>query len=284
MREENANPSARIAVVAGRQHGIVTVAQLAATGLDKSAVSRRVRAGHLHRLYRGVYALGNPSPSPQGRWLAAVFACGDGAVLSHTSAAALWKLLKPVAGPVHVTTPSLNGRSRRQGIVVHRSASLGAASPSPTTRRDRIPVTTPQRTIDDLRGLVEPYRERRSIRQAELAGYRLDAATTRRTRRTRSDLELAFLRLWARHGIRRPEVNVRVGGWTVDFLWRAERVAVETDFYAYHRGSVAFEDDHRRDLDLRGAGFAVRRYTDRQLEDSPAAVVADLRAALATGI
>ncbi len=199
------------------------------------------------------------------------------------SAAALWGFLKPIRGPVHVTSPSLNGRSRRPGIVLHRSASLAFPSPPRVTARDGIPVTTPQRTIDDLRGFVEPYEERRAIRQAQLAGYKLDVATRGRTGRTRSDLELAFLRLWARHGIPRPEVNVKVGRWTVDFLWRAERVAVETDFYGYHRGSVAFEDDHRRDLDLRRAGFRVCRYTDEQLDNSPDLVVADLQDALGIG-
>jgi very-short-patch-repair endonuclease len=78
-------------------------------------------------------------------------------------------------------------------------------------------------------------------------------------------------------------VNVKVGTWTVDFLWRPERVAAETDFFDYHRGSVAFEDDHRRDLDLRSAGFEIRRYVEAQLRDSPAAVAADLRAALGIG-
>jgi very-short-patch-repair endonuclease len=68
--------------------------------------------------------------------------------------------------------------------------------------------------------------------------------------------------------------------WTVDFLWRAERVVVETDFYGYHRGSVSFEDDHQRDLDLRRLGYAVRRYTGTQIRDHPAAVVADLREVL----
>ncbi|MGE0065978.1 MAG: type IV toxin-antitoxin system AbiEi family antitoxin domain-containing protein [Solirubrobacterales bacterium] len=280
MRPKVDNADGRIARIAGRQHGIVAVTQLSQAGIDSSGVARRVRAGRLHRLFRGVYSVGNPRPNQQGWWMAAVRACGEGAALSHTSAAALWGLLKPRGGPIHVTSPSLNGRARRSGIVLHRSASLAAPSPPQVTSRQGIPVTTPQRTIDDLRGLVAPHEERRAIRQAQLAGYRLDAATGRRTRRTRSDLELAFLRLWARNGIPDPEVNVKVGSWTVDFLWRAHRVAVETDFYDYHRGSVAFEDDHRRDLELRRAGFRVCRYTDKQLDDSPGIVLADLREAL----
>jgi hypothetical protein len=182
--------------------------------------------------------------------MAAVLAHGDGSVLSHTSAAALWGLLNPFRGPIHVSVPRSNGRSRRSGIVLHRSPSL-AGDPSLITQRHRIPVTTPQRTIDDLRRTVAPYLLRRAIRQAELGGLRLDTVIASQTRKTRSDLELDFLRFCARHSIPKPEVNVKVGPWTVDFLWQAQRVAVETDFFDYHQGSVAFEDDHQRELDLR---------------------------------
>jgi very-short-patch-repair endonuclease len=99
--------------------------------------------------------------------------------------------------------------------------------------------------------------------------------------RTRSDLERDFLRFCRRHDLPSPEVNVRVGRWTVDFLWPAERVAVETDSFAFHRGSIAFEDDHARDLDLRVRGYEVRRFTDLQLRENPAQVAADIQAALA---
>ena len=103
---------------------------------------------------------------------------------------------------------------------------------------------------------------------------------TRRDR-TRSDLERDFLRLCCRFGLPRPEVNVKVGRWTVDFLWRDEGIAVETDFYDYHRGRIAFQDDHARDLDLRRRGFDVRRFSELQVNDQPAEVAADLRDALA---
>ena len=75
-------------------------------------------------------------------------------------------------------------------------------------------------------------------------------------------------------------MNVKVGRWTVDFLWRRQRVAVETDFYDYHRGRVAFQDDRQRDLDLRRRGFAVHRFSERQVNERSAEVAADLREAL----
>ena len=243
---------------------------------------KRASAGRLHRIHRGVYAVGHRALNERSHWMAAVLACGDGAVLSHTSAAALWGLLKPFHGPIHVTSPSSNGRSSRRGIALHRSRAL-AADPSLATERQRIPVTNPQRTIDDLDGMVEPYVVRRAIRQAEHAGLRLGQATRSKTKRTRSDLELEFLRFCSRHGIPRPEVNVEVGKWEVDFLWRAERVAVETDFFDYHRGSVPFEDDHQRDLDLRRLGYTVRRCTGAQLDNYPAEIVVDLGEVLGGG-
>jgi hypothetical protein len=211
--------------------------------------------------------------------MAAVLACGRGAALSHTSAAVLLNLLRPFPDPIHVTSPSLAGRSRRLGIVLHRSASIvaGAARPQ-VTQRGGIAVTTPSRTIDDLRAVVPLRLVRRAIRQAELAGL---SVVSDETHGTRSDLELDFLDFCRRHGFPEPEVNVRVGGWTVDFLWRAEGLAVETDHFGYHRGSVAFEDDHVRDLELRRRGYEVRRFTGTQLRENPADVAADLRDALA---
>jgi very-short-patch-repair endonuclease len=138
-------------------------------------------------------------------------------------------------------------------------------------------VTTPARTIADMRATRPPWEVRRATRQAEFLRLPLDGVVTDGTR---SDLEEDFLALCRRHRIPRPEVNVSVGRWTVDFLWRAERVAVETDFYGYHRGRAAFRDDRARDLDLRRRGFAVRRYSEEQVNEDADAVVADLRDAL----
>jgi very-short-patch-repair endonuclease len=298
MREENDTRDLEVARIAARQHGVVSVEQLYAVGLDKSGISRRLKRGRLHRMYRGVYAVGHRGLSWHGRWMAAVLACGDGAVLSHGSAAALWGLLRPLEGPVHVSIPSTSGRRARRGITVHRCPSLTQPSSSPsypqrrggrgrrppatpalTTYRDNIPVTTVPRTIEDLRASPTPgYLVRRAIRQAELKGLRLDGIETDRTR---SDLESAFLALFARNRIPPPEVNPKLGRYEVDFLWREERLVVEADTFLYHRGSVAFETDHERDLDLRQQGYAVLRFTDKQLEAEPGRIAADVRKELA---
>jgi very-short-patch-repair endonuclease len=286
-----------VARIAARQHGVVAVAQLQELGMGKNGITRRVKRGHLHRIHRGVYAVGHQAPSWHARWMAAVLACGDGAVLSHGSAASLWGLLKPIEGPTHVSIPSTAGRTTRRGIHVHRCPSLIPSlvepSPSPsyspgrggrrgrllTTHRDNIPVTTVPRTIEDLRASSLPeYLVRRAIRQAELKGLRLDGIETDRTR---SDLERAFLALFAHHRIPTPEVNPKLGRYEVDFLWREQRLVVEADTFLYHRGSVAFESDHARDLDLRQQGYAVLRFTDSQLEAEPERIAADIRDELA---
>jgi very-short-patch-repair endonuclease len=265
----------RIARLAERQHGVVTTAQLAEVGIDKYGVRRRVRAGRLHRLHHGVYAVGHRGLSWRGRWLAAVMAAGDGAALSHASAAALWGFLRPVQGPVHVTVASTVRRKSRPGLRVHRSRTLSRRD---VTRRHGIAVATPARTIADIRGEVEPYLFRRALRQAELAGHRVPHLGL--VKRSRSDLELLFLTLCDAHELPRPQVNVRVAGRLVDFFWPDQRLVVETDSWEYHRGSVAFEDDHDRDLELRALRFETRRFTGDQLEAAPDAVADDLRGAL----
>ncbi|HMI81532.1 MAG TPA: DUF559 domain-containing protein [Solirubrobacterales bacterium] len=222
--------------------------------------------------------------------MAAVLACGEDAVLSHSSAAALWDLLRPIDGPVHVSVPTTSGRKSRRGIHLHRCPSLtrlpsppsslpirGGRGGQPVTRRHNIPVTTVQRTVDDLHSTVPPYLVRRARRQAELKGIRLEGTEGRRSR---SDLEDLFLDLCHRHRLPLPETNVKLGRWEVDFLWRAQRLVVETDSFAYHRGSESFHADRARDLDLRQRGLVVLRFSERQLEEEPARVIADVARAL----
>lgn len=156
------------------------------------------------------------------------------------------------------------------------------------TLRDSIPVTTPSRTIADLRWaasaksgrrLIAPIEVRRAIRQASVLGLPLDREVEQD--RTRSDLERDFLRLCRRHRLTVPEVNVRVGPHLVDFLWRAEFLIVETDGFHYHRGRAAFEEDRARDLALRARGYEVVRLSGRQLVEKPEQIVGVLRDCLA---
>lgn len=238
--------------------------------MSREAVRKRVKAGRLHRLHRGIYAVGHAAPSEQRRFMAAVLSCGEGAALSHGSAAVLWGFLKPLEGPVHVTSPSTSGKVQRAGVVLHRSPSL--IGKGETRVRERIPVTAPRRTIEDLPSVLPSYLVRRAKRQAEFLKHQLDLPTDR----SRSDLESDFLSFCRHHHLPLPEVNVKVGRHEIDFLWPIHKLAVETDFFDYHRGSQAFEDDHQRDLDLRRMGYTVRRYTGAQLTSYPAEIAGEL--------
>jgi very-short-patch-repair endonuclease len=154
--------------------------------------------------------------------------------------------------------------------VLHRSPSLKRKGE--TRVRDPIPVTSPRRTIEDLPSVLPSYLVRRAKRQAEFLGHELRLPTDR----SRSDLETDFLSFCRRHGLPLPKVNVKVGRHEVDFHWPTQQVVVETDFFDYHRGSQAFEDDHQRELDLRRLNYTVRRYTGAQLRGYPAAIAAEL--------
>lgn len=273
--------------VARAQHGIVTTRQLVEAGLSRAAIAKRVRAGHLYRVHQGVYSVGHDGLSEEAGWMAAVLALGPGAVLSHGAAAVLWGLLRPLGGPIDVTVPNRSGRNRRRGVRIHRRPDLAGRATLSTnglqsrpqrlvTVRNRIPVTTVPRTLADVRGTLAPHLVRRAIRQAEFLKLPVGIETDG----TRSDLEVDFLALWRNRGLPLPEVNVPIDGMTVDFLWRAQRLVVEADSYATHGGTIAFEDDHERDLRLRRLGYSVHRFSERQLELEPAAVAADVAAAL----
>ncbi len=274
MPEKGAPPDARVAEIAARQHGVVSIWQLREAGLSDDAVSERVRAGRLHRVHRGVCAVGHPGLTFHGRAMAAVLALEE-ACLSHRSAAALWRVLPPQPGPIDVSLPTRNGRRRRRGIRLHRPLSL---PPGEVTRRDGIPVTAPARTLADLRATLEPSTWRRALRQAEVLG--LELGPVAESDRTRSELERRFLGLCRRGGLPTPEVNVPVGRRVADFLWREQRLVVETDGYRFHRGREAFEDDRARDLELRALGFEVIRLSHRQVVGAAPRVVAVLREAL----
>jgi very-short-patch-repair endonuclease len=267
MRQESATPDQRLSRIAARQHGVVGTPQLIAVGISPQGISRRAASGRLHRVHRGVYAVGHPRLSIEGAWLAAVLACGDGAALSHRSAAALWGLLPAIRGLVHVTVPGTAGRRKRRGIRIHRSRSLG---PETTTRRKNVPVTTAGRTLADLRKVVMADEWRAAARQAGVLGLDIAKNAGEESPQTRSELEDRFLALCRRHHLPPPEVNVRIGPYVVDFLWREHGLVVELDGYRYHRGRIAFEDDRARDVELRLLGLHVVRFTYRQVIDQPA--------------
>jgi very-short-patch-repair endonuclease len=297
-------PDHVIAAIADEQFGIVARRQLILAGLGRGAIQSRVRRSGLHPLYAGVYAVGHRALMPMAREMAALLACGPGAVISHRSAGALWRIVDPDGEedvPVDVTLPRGAGRSRA-GLTVHRARRL--ASDDVRVLR-RVPLTAPCRTLLDLaevvdvRQLESAYGEaivRRLVSEAALrrmlgnsVGRRGIGPLTRLLDRqaepslSRSEAEEKMLALVREAGFPTPQVNVRIHGHLVDFLWRAERVVVEVDGYRFHSSRAAFERDRLRDAELGEAGLWVIRVTWRQLTEEPFAVVARLARALASG-
>jgi very-short-patch-repair endonuclease len=292
-----------IVAIGARQHGVIALWQLLDLGLSPRAASDRVAAGRLHRVHQGVYAVGRPDLPPKGRWAAAVLACGDGALLSHRSAAALHGLLRVGGSPIDVTVPRRSCLSR-PGLRIHRSTCL---APEDGTTVDGIACTSVAATLLSLAAVVPPNILESACNQAELDGVfdleaieellerRRRAAGTARLRsvlsldalgdRSKSGLERRFLRLVRRAGLPEPAVNewIAVPGEEMqcDFVWHARRVIVEVDSWKFHSTRRAFHDDRRRDRALRFAGWQPLRFTDRDLDESSSAVVTELRTALA---
>jgi very-short-patch-repair endonuclease len=208
--------------------------------------------------------------------MAAVLACGEGAVVSHRSAAVAWGLLpdRPSA-LIDISIPSDAGRRRRAGIRLHRRPRLG---PKDVSRHREVPVTTATRTIADLGEAASRADVRRAQRQAAVLGLHFETGAEHDS--TRSELESMFLQLCRRYGLPAPEVNVRIAGILVDFAWRERQLIVETDGYRYHRGRASFEQDRARDLHLRSSGFEVIRLTYDQVARRPKETACVLRKVL----
>jgi very-short-patch-repair endonuclease len=291
-----------IASIAEDQHGNITRKQLLAAGLRGGAIDSRLASGRLHVVHRGVYALlpakALPPLAPQ---MAAVLACGDGAILSHESAAAVWGL-RPALGADAEIDVTVVGRNcgPKPGIRVHR---LKVLEPIDSRRFQNIPITAPARTLLDIAGslaftdleravdeaiareLVSPSTVRAVLERyprrsgsPELAEL---VSGPRRTALTRSDTEKRFKALIRKGGVPPPEFNVSFGRYTLDCLWRRERLVVELDGYQFHSTRSAFERDHERDLVLKGRDFEVLRFTWKQVRYKPELVLARLVRTLA---
>lgn len=290
-----------IAALAERQYGVVGRGQLEDLGLKSGSIGRRVRAGRLHRLYWAVYAVGHKVLSREGRWMAAVLACGPGAVLSHHSAAAHWGVRDHRGGPIHITSPS---KSKSRGSIRRHCAQLPTDE---TMVHEGIRVTTVPRTIFDLAAVSTPQAVESALRQSEFLrlhdslslhnlidrypGHRgirsVRTALARRSEapgRIRSRLEERFLPLLDRHDLPRPQLNawLEANGqrFQVDCLWPVPRQIVELDGWEGHGTRTAFRDDRARDRALGVAGYSVTRLTWSQLEDEPTTVARDLRSLL----
>jgi very-short-patch-repair endonuclease len=291
---------------ASRQHGVVARAQLLAAGVPGHAIDHRLRRGRLRRIHQGVYGLGRLRGT-YAEEMAGVLAAGDGALLSHGSAAALWGHLppRPPDSRVEVSTPGRHSRSR-PNLRTHR---IEAMRPDEATSLHGIPITTPARTLLDLAAVLSAGELERALARALRAQEppaggpapglekSLVALVERYPGRpgtphlrfllaqdalvfTRSHAEEVFLAIIERGGLPKPETNVRVLRFEVDCLFRAARLVVEIDGFRYHASPAALDRDRTRDQALNLAGYDVLRFTWKQLEREPDRVLASVAMAL----
>jgi Protein of unknown function (DUF559) len=292
-----------LAELAGRQHGIVARWQLLAAGVGRRAIDERM-GRRLHPIHRGVYAVGYQTRLIESRWMAAVLVGGPGAILSHRSAAQLWRLVARSSHLPEVTRP--RHFRARPCICGHRSE----VPDDERTLVEGIPVTTVPRTVLDLAAVAPRRQVERALNEVEVQGLtdrlsipdllarypgRRGSAVLRalldddESARgiTRSALEERFVALIDSYGLPRPRLNadLSVGGrfFSPDCLWMDERLIVELDGRAVHATRRAFEADRERDRLMLAEGWRVMRVTWRQLCDQESAVAADLRRALARG-
>jgi very-short-patch-repair endonuclease len=283
----------RIAEVAGRQAGVVSVEQLHRIGLSKAAIAWRVRKGLLHPLHRGVYAVGHTALTRRGWEWAAFLACGAEAVLSHTTAGALWGLMRPEAA-IEVTVP--RKLRPRVDILIHRTRRL---EPADRTTIDDLPVTSLHRTLVDLAEALPEPRLAKAIHESEV--QRLFDLTTlldaqgrvpgRKGRHrlsrvcadygpppvSRSQAEALFHDLLHEARLPSPEANASRCGYELDCFWPEANLNVEVDGGATHGTTKAFHADRRRDRALRREGIAVVRITWKDLTTGRSELERDLR-------
>jgi hypothetical protein len=282
MRDQPTSRDAGLAKLAENQRGVVAWYQLARLGFGSSAIERRVSASRLHRIHRGVYAVGHSALSTEGKLMAAVLACGPGAVLSHRHAAELWGIQRTSRPAIDVTT-TRNIRARR-GIAPHRVKGIERAD---RTIRHGIPVTSVARTLLDLAEVVPRRRLERAVDEAERRRLfdlkQIDAVVKRNPGRrglkplksvienatepplTKSELEHLFADFCIEHDLPLPAYNAIVEGYEVDAAWIDRKLIVELDSWRWHGGREAFETDRERDAALQLAHYRVIRVTWRRL-------------------
>lgn len=287
-----------LATIAENQWGRVARRQLLALGISRHTIAHRLASGNLIVVHPGVYAVGHRTNAPKGRWMAAVLAGGDGALVSHCSGTALWGLRPSDGSAVDVTTPSW--RRSRPGVRFHTSV----VPDDERAVRHGIPVTSMPRTILDFAACAPAAQVERAIHEAEVLGLtdelslmdvverhagRRGCATVRAVlaelelgaQRTRSELEERFLALIDQYNIERPLLNrqLRAGGrvYEVDCVWSEARLVVELDGHATHATRRGYERDRRRDRALQREGWRVIRVTWRMLVREADQLVDDLR-------
>lgn len=283
-----------LAGLGGRSHGVVTRAELLGAGVTPSELKQRVRIGGLIAIHRGVFRVGHAAPSIEARYLAAVKACGDDAVLGGRAAGHLLGLIRGSAPPPDIVTRS---KRRVKGVNARRSQLL---APRDVTRWRGVPVMTVPRTMVDLAALLTPGELARAFHEAAVRHRTtpgsVEAVLARRhnwpgARELRrvlwgeepvslSKLEASFVARLRNAGLPLPETNCLVDGRRVDCRWPENQLTVELDGYRYHHTRHAWEQDRRREREARGRGDEFRRYTYSDVIEDPGPMLDDLHSLL----
>jgi hypothetical protein len=285
-----------IARIAARSHGVVTWSQLLGAGISEDEIRHRLHIGVLIREHRGVYRVGHRAPSVEALYLAAVFACGDGALLCGRATAHLQSLIKGGPPPPEVMSPV---KRRLRGVITHRVRHIDAED---ATVLRGIPLTTVPRTLVDIAGDMPEDDLARACHEAGVR-YRttprhVEAVLARRpnaqgasklrgiisgdTPLILSKLEKGFLRRLRQAGLPLPKTNRPAGAHYVDCRWPDRKLTVELDSYRFHSSRHAWEQDRRRERDARGRGDEFRRYVWRDVFEEPEFMLAELRRLLST--
>jgi very-short-patch-repair endonuclease len=271
------------------QHGVVSRVQLLAFGFSTKAIRHRIKRGQLVPEWPGVYRVGRRELTREGRFMAAVLACGEGAVLSHESAAALWGIRKGGINPIEISVPA-NRRIRLEGIRPHRRNPM----PPATTIRS-IPLSSPLFTLVDLAATLEPDPLEAAINEADklnlvdpatlenaldqmplFPGVGMLRTTLARYTRTDSNLERRFLALLRKARLPLPATQEHIGPGRIDFHWPDLALVVETDGLTYHRTPMQQLNDRKRDQAHTAAGRTQLRFANLQVRESPGDVAATL--------
>jgi very-short-patch-repair endonuclease len=284
--------------VATQQLELITSAQLRLAGVGRDLIRSRIGHGTAQRVHRGVFHLGPELMLPGAVELAAVLACGDGAVVRRRSAVALLGLVS--FRPVEVEIAIVGRQCRtRAGIAIERLAVLADED---CGEFNGIPITSPARPILDFAAVAGDDELERAIAEAYALKFvtevELRQALERNPRRagtrtvraeldrvggpqwTKYDGEGRMKQLLRKSGLAGWIARTRVAGFEADFLWAAERLIVEVDGYQYHSHRYAFERDRKRDQGHIAAGYTVIRFTMRQLKNEPLRVIAVIATAL----
>jgi hypothetical protein len=292
----NDKRSRRAWELAGKQHGIVTRQQLLGLGFGSRSIEHRVANGRLHPVMHGVYSVGWPTLTPRRRWMAAVLACGDGAILSHRSAAALWGIARERTGCIDVSVRR-RAELRRPGLQVRSRPTLRHED---VVIKDHIPVTAVIRTLVDLAAELDPVGVERAVNEAdkrdltdpetlraaldryegEPGAPRLRKLLDKLTfRLSDSDLEIFFRPIAVEAGLAIPLSKQIVNGWEVDFYWPDLGLVIETDGLRYHRTASSQARDVRRDRAHALAGMIPLRFAHYEVKYEPAMVRRELQRA-----